>query len=281
MLTTNGVVGNDVVGIGGLSLEKMNISLITNQSIEFASAPFDGILGLGYKASSTTNSKAFFQQLIDQHQVPEPRYGFYLNPLESGSSEMTLGGVDNSKILSPEYPLPVDKALTTEIGILITNFSTIIVNGRDSNISGPAIVDTGTSTLLAPSNKVAAEIYSLISPDIQLLNPLGLFGMPCDKFKNLEATIQFQLGPSIFTVPSSDFLVALIPASEATVGIYAGINNLCQCPVLGGGLGGTFAGLTDLWVIGASILKRYYSIWDYEGMGLSLARTTQSPPNPI
>jgi hypothetical protein len=281
MLSASGVVGNDVVGIGGLRLEKMNISLITNQSIEFALGPFDGILGMGYKASSTTSSKAVFQQLIDQNQVSEAQFGFYLSPADSGSAELTLGGIDNSKIVGPAYPLPVDRTLTTEIGIMIANFSTIIVNGRDSGISGPAIVDTGTTTLLAPNNDVAAKIYSLISPDIQLLNPLGLFGMPCDKFEHLDATIQFKFGTSIFTVPSSDFLVGIVPASEATVGIYAGMDNLCQCPVNGGGLGGTFSGLTDLWVVGASILKRYYSIWNYNEMGLSLAKTAQSPSNPI
>jgi hypothetical protein len=281
MLKANGVVGNDVVGIGDLSLEKMNISLITNQSIEFALAPVDGIVGLGYKGSSASNSEAFFQQLIDQHQLEEAQYGFYLPPAETDTAELTLGGIDYSKIIGPAYPLPVDKTLTTEIGILIANFSTIIVNGRDAKIPGPAIVDTGTTTLLAPSNEVAAEIYALISPDIQLLNPLGLFGMPCDNFENLEATIQFKFGAHVFTVPSSDFLVGLVPAGEATVGMYAGMSSLCQCAILGGGLGGTFSGLTDLWVVGASILKRYYSIWDYTEMGLSLARTAQSPPNPI
>jgi hypothetical protein len=281
MLKASGAVGNDVVSIGDLSPEKMNISLFTNESIEFALAPVDGIVGLGYKGSSVSNSKAFFQQLIDQKQVAEAQYGFYLPPAEMGTAELTLGGIDQGKIIGPAYPLPVDKTLTTNIGVPIANFSTIIVNGRDAKVSGPAIIDTGTTTLLAPSNEVAAKIYLLISPDIQLLNPLGLFGMPYEKFETLEATIQFQFGDFVFTVPSRDFLVGLVPAGEATIGIYAGMSNLCQCPVNGGGLGGTFAGLTDLWVVGASTLKRYYSIWDYSEMGLSLARTAHSPPNPI
>lgn len=282
-LSANGVVGNDAVSIGSLNLQHINISLITNQSSSFLLDEFDGIVGLGYAASSSTNSEAFFQQLIDQNQVAEPKFGLYLSPAEVGEAELTLGGIDRSKMKGPLHALPVDKALTTAIGFIIANFSDIIVNGNDSNLSGAAIMDSGTSTIVAPNNDKAAEVYQLISPDIELLNDLGTFGMPCDKFEDIEATIQFNFGESLFTIPPSGLLVGLVPPDEATVGQYKGQQNLCQAAILGGGLQGIFSTpeFANIWVVGASILKLYYSVWHYNSMGLSLAKTAQSPPNPI
>ena len=71
-------------------------------------AKFDGIMGMGWPKISAGNETPVFMKMFQQGLVGSDSYAFYLSQVPGSSgSEMTLGGVDNSKAAAPfnYYPL--------------------------------------------------------------------------------------------------------------------------------------------------------------------------------
>ncbi|KAF2103978.1 acid protease [Rhizodiscina lignyota] len=261
--TALGIIANDTVAIAGLAVANQVIGLTYSQTPGFGPETFDGILGLGFGLASTTGAKPFFQSLVDNKAVDAPVYGLYFSPLKVGNAELTLGGVDSAKMTSALVPIPMNTTQTQEIGLFVINFSGIAVNKKATGIASSAVIDSGTSNVVAPSNDDAMAVYKLISPNIKLVDPLGGFAIPCDEVNNTSATIDITMGT----------LRVRIPPQELSVGPYPGKPGLCQTFINGGGVG-----IPGLWVIGGTMLKYYYSAWDVSKQELSLATTMQTAP---
>ena len=54
----------------------------------------DGIMGMGFKEISPFKAAPFFETLVDQGQLKEPVFGFYL---AESDSELIIGGRDSSR----------------------------------------------------------------------------------------------------------------------------------------------------------------------------------------
>lgn len=80
-------------------------------------------------------------------------YGFYLAPEAVGGAELTLGGVDMSKMRGDVIYAPLANQKSAH---WILNVEGIFVNNKSSSIlqSNPltATIDTGTSNILLPTN---------------------------------------------------------------------------------------------------------------------------------
>lgn len=277
--SSDGFAGTDVVNVGGLSVTAQNILFVTNQSITWEPDPYDGIFGLGFQADSVLDSAPFFQRLINNGEVKKGVYGFYLSPIKVGHAELTLGDVDYSKLTGPLRPIPVDVTVTTNTGHFTANITDIIVNGQGGHFLGQsAIPDTGTSNIVAPTNDAATKLYELISPKIQLVNTAGIYAVPCSEIIEIPAEVTFDFAGVPMKFPSSELNVGPIPTGSATIGPYKGRNDLCQTVVIGGGPG-TLIGpeFNDVWIVGGTILKYYYTAWDVTNVGISVATTVQSP----
>lgn len=277
--SSSGFLGEDVVSVGGLEVSDQSILCITNQSDTWAPNPYDGLLGLAFQSDSVTKSTPFFQRLIDNGEVAEGVYGFYLSPIDVGHAELTLGGVDYSRMTGPLRALPVDTEATANLGHFLANFTDIIVNSQGGYFTGgSAVFDSGTSNIVAPTNDAATAFYKLISPKIQLVNTAGIYAVPCDEINDIPAEFTFDFGGILLKVPSSQLNVGPVPTGAATTGEYKGRNDLCQTVVIGGGLGTIFgSAYNDVWIAGATVLKFYYSAWYYSNVGISVATTVQSP----
>jgi hypothetical protein len=92
-------------------------------------------------------------------------------------------------------------------------------------------------------------IYALISPDIKrnTAEP-GTYGIACSRISSLPAVIDIA-----FTSQSGVPFNLTIPSSELSVGPFANDPSTCQTLI------NAFDGL-DL--VGGSLLKHYYSVWD-------------------
>lgn len=276
--SASGFAGKDALNVGGLRIPDQTIAFVTNQTIFWQSDAFDGVLGMGYSSNTVTKSTAFFQNLIDDDLVAEGTYGFYLSPEDVGHAELTLGGVDYGRMTGPLRPIPVDITFPPQFpGHFTANFTDIIVNNGSTHIVGQAIIDTGTANIVAPTNDVAADFYQSVSPRIQLVNTAGIFAVPCNEIQDIPAEITFDFAGVRLTVPSSQLSVGRLPAGEATTGIYQGRDDLCQTVVNGGGLATVAPSLTELWVVGGSVMKFYYFAFEYANASLSVATTVQSP----
>lgn len=101
-------------------------------------------------------------------------------------------------------------------------------------------------------------MYALISPDIKA-NPAepGTYGIACNRISSLPAVIDIG-----FVSQSGTPFNLTIPSSELNVGPFANNASLCQTLI------NAFDGL-DL--VGGSVLKHYYSVWDIGGKRMGFA----------
>ncbi|CAA7261676.1 unnamed protein product [Cyclocybe aegerita] len=253
----------DTVAFGGLSATKVPLFLITNQTAKFSIDPFSGIQGestpfmkMRHRGSDLTltcglvgmgaTAQGIFAGLIGQG-LPS-LFGMYLAPKTVGNAELTLGGVDSAKFIgSPIFvSLPSGTGSTWQLAS-----PGISVNGKTTSLlhtSRTIIFDSGTSNILFSTN-TANAIYALISPDIKPNpNEPGTYGIACDRIPSLPAMIDIT-----FTSQTGAPFNLSIPSSELSVGPFASDSSLCQTLI------NAFDGLE---LVGGSLLKHYYSIWD-------------------
>ncbi|PPR05853.1 hypothetical protein CVT26_010133 [Gymnopilus dilepis] len=254
----------DTVSVAGLSAPSISLFLITNQTPKFDIDPFSGIQG------KTASFLGDFVQCFS-HECRNGRYcprnirrpretrttSLYLTPKAVGNAELTLGGIDNSKFTgTPVFAsLPSGSGSTWQL-----RSPKIFVNGQTTSVLNTArtiIFDSGTSNVLFPT-ATANAIYALISSDIKPNNDEpGTYGIACDLIDTLPATIDIG-----FTSQSGNNFNLTIPSSELNVGPFASNTSLCQTLI------NAFDGL-DL--VGGSLLKHYYSIWDVGNQRMGFA----------
>lgn len=158
--------------------------------------------------------------------------------------------------------------------------SSITVNGGAPAISSKRVFlfDSGTSNMLMPQadaevfcllissprtrwlNSRFQAIYAQISPKIQpFTNEPNTYGFPCSELSTLSSTITF-----VFTSQDGSPFNLTIPSSELSVGPFSSNPNTCQMLI---------NTMEDTWIVGASVLKHYYSVWDLGGKRMGFAPT--------
>ena len=141
----------------------------------------------------------------------------------------------------------------------------ISVNGRTTSLLNrrrSIIFDSGTSNILFSTSTTEA-MYALISSDIQPFDDEpGAYGLPCDRIDGLPAVIDIT-----FTSQQGTPFNLTIPSSELNVGPFKSDPTICQTLI------NAFDGL-DL--VGGSVLKHYYSVWDIGNQRMGFAPNGQS-----
>lgn len=98
----------------------------------------------------------------------------------------------------------------------------------------------------------------MISPDIKANNKEpGTYGIACNKISSLPAKIDIEF-PSITGIPFN----LSIPSNELNVGPFAHDPSMCQTLI------NAYDGLN---VVGGSLLKHYYSVWDISRQRIGFA----------
>ncbi|KIJ45947.1 hypothetical protein M422DRAFT_46521 [Sphaerobolus stellatus SS14] len=236
----------DTMTILNFSAPQTNFFLITKQTAGFAADPFDGIVGMGFNP----NQSVFRALELNNKPV---MFGLQLTAKSVGDdAELTLGGYDASKATAG--PLRFSKILHANV---TPNFwslesSSIAVNGKSSSILKTPlemVFDSGTSNLVFQQN-ITEAIYSLISPKIVPHGTLGAYGIPCSEIDSLTADLSFT-----FTDTSGKTFDLIVPTSELNLGPFHDDPNTCQTLI---------NSLEGFNILGASLLKHYYSIWDVD-----------------
>ena len=104
----------------------------------------------------------------------------------------------------------------------------------------------------------------MISTDIKP-NPKepGTYGIPCNRISSLSARINIT-----FTSQEGVLFRLSIPSSEFNVGPFADDPSICQTLI---------NAFDEVNVLGGSLLKHYYSIWDVGGQRLGFAPAAGVP----
>ncbi|CUA67158.1 hypothetical protein RSOLAG22IIIB_13277 [Rhizoctonia solani] len=239
----------DTVAIAGLSAANTDFYLITQQSTGFNADPFDGIFGMGYSADGTV-----FQNLVNQG-LPAV-FGMWLTPRSVGGAELTLGGIDNSKVSGSITYIPVDPATQGFWQLVSSQYA---VNGKTSAAlkkTTHVIFDSGTSNIVFPK-AVTEAMYALISPDIKAVGTKGAYGIACSKISSLTAKLDFT-----FTTAAGKAFNLTIPPEELNVGPFASDPSTCQTLI---------NAQSGYYILGGSLLKHYYSVWDQANSRMGFA----------
>ncbi|KAG8707791.1 hypothetical protein FRC08_000283 [Ceratobasidium sp. 394] len=239
----------DTVAIGGLSAANTDFYLITKQSSGLNDDPFDGIFGMGYDGNGTV-----FQNLVNQG-LPAV-FGMWLTPRSVGGAELTLGGFDNTKFCGALTYIPVDLSTRGLWQLLSTQYA---VNGKTSSIlkqTTHIVFDSGTSNIVFPK-AVAEAMYALISPHIKAVGTKGAYGLPCSQIRSLTAKLDFT-----FITTSGKAFNLTIPPKELNVGPFASNPSICQTLI---------NAQNGYYILGGSLLKHYYSVWDQENGRMGFA----------
>ncbi|KAJ7772598.1 acid protease [Mycena maculata] len=241
--------GTDTVRVGNLTAPDTSLFLITNQTPKFDIDPFSGIQGMSARA------EGFFASAVAQG-LPS-LFSLFLTPLAVGNAELTVGGIDTTKFTGnlTFASLPAGSSSTWSL-----NSPQLSVNGRTTSVlkaERNIIFDSGTSNVLFPT-ATANAIYALISPDIvpHTAEP-GTYGIACDLIPTLSAVIDIQ-----FTAQNGSPFNLTIPSSELSVGPFADNSTICQTLI------NAFDGLS---LVGGSLLKHYYSVWDVADQRMGFA----------
>ncbi|KAK7053483.1 Sulfate adenylyltransferase [Paramarasmius palmivorus] len=241
--------GTDTVTVGGLESSNVPLFLITDQTPKFNIDPFSGIQGMGARASG------FFANLISQG-LPS-LFGMFLAPVDVGNAELTIGGIDESKFSGPLVfaSLPSGGSSTWRL-----NSPQISVNGQTTSTlraSRNLIFDSGTSNMVFDTG-TTESIYALISTDIKPNSAeKGTYGIACSQISSLPAVIDIT-----FVAQNGEPFNLTIPSSELSVGPFENDPSLCQTLI---------NAVDNLQIVGASLLKHYYSVWDVGGQRMGFA----------
>ncbi|QDS75845.1 hypothetical protein FKW77_001369 [Venturia effusa] len=263
----NGIISRDTVSVAGLTVTNQIVGPITSQSPDLfgKDSEINGVFGMaprgGYRSGNS-----FLTALVSQGKIPKKTFGLYLSPKKIGNAELSIGGIDEARTTGNITYVDVDDTR----GFWSIKFNSVAVNGKMTDIpSSMAIADSGTSNMIAPRAHLD-KIHPLISPKIMLIDPNGAYGIPCADLPGLNASITIGLGDGLFTIPSQELSVGPF-AGTPTTGAYAGREGICQTVF------NHATAQVPFWVIGGSLMKYYYTVWDMETPRLGWAKTAQSP----
>lgn len=223
-----------------------------------------GIMGMGIYDPSV-DDLPWFWSLVEDGQLESPFFSFYIPPGNLDHGQVTLGGVDESKIEGDIHWTNLSVDSTTDVYTWLLDQSAIYANGymllgnntANATSSSYAFLDTGTAFMQTPDYDTARNIYNMISPNITQIDPAGAWGAPCDLMESIAPDLTFTLGNS------AEGLNLTIPKQYFNLGEYPGLPGICQA-IFNNPTDGSETRLDDVgvWIAGSPLLDKYYTVWD-------------------
>lgn len=233
----------DTIAIGGLILKDFTFAEVDDTSgiQNWGHLPFDGIMGLGFKALQKSSGKTVMQALNATGQLENPVFGFYLDYGQPG--QLVFGGVDPAHVAS-EFKF-VDIKIPAYWSVELDQ----VKLGEYFAVSSTktAIVDSGTSLLAGPDKEVKAIMAMVGAQSVS-----GLYVVNCEA----------DFPPVSFMFGGQDFTLTL---RELTVQRIGGLCVLGMQPIDIG---------HPIWILGDVFMRKYYVQFDWgkQRLGFALAR---------
>ncbi|KAG9327908.1 hypothetical protein JZ751_018378, partial [Albula glossodonta] len=238
------VLGYDTVNVAGITVTNQEFGLSTQEpSQPFGSAVFDGILGLAYPPLASGGATPVMDMMMQENLLQYNLFAFYLSRDAQQGSELTFGGVDNTKYQGQIHWTPVTSETYWQIGI--DGFS---VNNQETGWCSQgcqAIVDTGTSMLTCPQQFLGYLMRGIGAQQSQY----GEYMVDCSQMNNLP-TLYFNINGVNLPLPPSAYIMV------QNQGGYQ------YCMV---GISPTYLPSQNgqpLWILGDVFLREYYSVYD-------------------
>jgi len=241
-------------------------------------AKFDGILGLGFDAiSRNPGVNTLIPNLAQGNVIESATFAFYLGDESDG--ELAIGGPNPDRMQGEITWIDLIKP-----GYWLVEMGQIKFGDAVINPGGTAgIMDTGTSLVYGPRGQIAPIARAV---GAQFAPQVGLFLMACDA---VVPDLVFSLGGKDVTVPGEGLKIRDDSGQHCFLGLaimqFAGgegvdtlgeeleervvyeIRDLAGAPV--SPVPAQYQGNT--WLMGDTVLRQFYSIWDYEAKRFGLA----------
>eukprot|EP00397_Hematodinium_sp_SG-2012_P032856 GEMP01035030.1.p1 GENE.GEMP01035030.1~~GEMP01035030.1.p1 ORF type:complete len:475 (+),score=106.34 GEMP01035030.1:218-1642(+) len=237
-----------------LKIPKQPLGVTLNQSDEpFKWLPFDGILGL----APSTNPSSVLHLLKKSKQLKNMVMGAYLSEDTHRVGSLSFGGIEPQYIAKGH---PLYWHATTSPGEWQVDLQDIEVDGKPLHLCDhfrggtcPAVVDTGSSLLSAPSD-AARQITSLLKVDRK-----------CNNLAKLPTiNVVVRSGDDVVRYPLEPKDYVLQTANDTTY------DRECELGI----------GAMDVpgkkFVLGDTFLRRYYSIYDDDKASIGFVRSVHA-----
>ena len=275
------VLGNlveDTVTMGGIPITSQLLGAVTIEPGEiWVESPFDGILGLAFPVISLPlGVTPPFDNMFKQKKIADFAFSFYLSTVagrpDEGHSALVLGGHDPRYCADPSCPFEQHKldAAQIALGYWLIRGSHILLDGRDTHIcrenNCQFVVDTGTSILVGPNNRVGPLINAVNASAGGRIAADGT--MPCGLESRLP-TLGFIIGSGNYTLEPEWYVLKGQTTDDAGVGAEEGAIE-CQLGIQG--ISPIESG--ELWILGDPFLRKYYTLFDrgQRQVGFTLAK---------
>ncbi|XP_059806069.1 pepsin A-like [Hypanus sabinus] len=247
-----GVLGYDTVRVSSIDITHQEFGLSMSEPGSFLYyAKFDGILGLAYPNIASSGATTVFDNMMAEHLVEKPMFAFYLTRQNGAEgSEVVFGGVDPNHYTGEIQWVPV-----TREGYWQIQVESVKINGQVVACSSgcQAIVDTGTSLIVGPTNGINT-IQRLIGASQQY----GSMAMvDCRNLPNMPYVT--------FTINGIDY--PLPPTAYVLQNNYNG-----QESCTSGFNSMSLSNEMELWILGDVFIGEYYSIFDRGTNRVGLAK---------
>ncbi|XP_012314628.2 cathepsin E [Aotus nancymaae] len=248
----SGIIGSDQVSVEGLTVVGQQFGeSVTEPGQTFVDAEFDGILGLGYPSLAVGGVTPVFDNMMAQNLVDLPMFSVYMssNPEGGAGSELIFGGYDHSHFSGSLNWVPVTKQAYWQIAL-----DNIQVGGTVMFCSDgcQAIVDTGTSLITGPSDKIKQLQNAIGAAPVD-----GEYAVECANL-NVMPDVTFTINGVPYTLSPTAY--TLLDFADGMQFCSSGFQGLDIHPPAG-----------PLWILGDVFIRQFYSVFDRGNNRVGLA----------
>lgn len=248
----SGIIGADQVSVQGLTVVSQQFGeSVAEPGQTFVNADFDGILGLGYPSLAVGGVTPVFDNMMAQNLVDVPMFSVYMSsdPEGGAGSELIFGGYDHSHFSGSLNWVPVTKQGYWQIAL-----DTIQVGGTVMFCSEgcQAIVDTGTSLIVGPSEEIKQLQKAIGAEPIY-----GEYAVECDNL-NVMPDVTFTINGVPYALQPTAYTI--LDSGTGMNFCSSGFQGLDIQPPAG-----------PLWILGDVFIRQFYSVFDRGNNRVGLA----------
>lgn len=237
-----GFLSQDTVSLGGVAASNVTFGEVTTLSgLSFLAAKFDGILGMGFRSISVKNITTIFEELVNQGQIPEASFSFYLSRVAgSTTGRLVLGGLNPNYFTGDLKYYPLISETYWVIALKSFQINNVTITAEKG------ILDTGTSLMVG-----SADLINNITSQI------GIVDSSCAGIEKLpDVTINISGDNYVLTYNDYVLKVSLMGYSQCVCGFMA-----MELP------------WPNTIIMGDVFLKTYYTLFDMTHKQVGLARS--------
>ncbi|XP_007523179.1 cathepsin E isoform X1 [Erinaceus europaeus] len=248
----SGIIGADQVSVEGLTVAGQQFGeSVSEPGQTFVNAEFDGILGLGYPSLAVGGVTPVFDNMMSQNLVDLPMFSVYMSSDPEGGlgSELIFGGYDHSHFSGSLNWVPVTKQGYWQIAL-----DSIQVGGTVMFCSEgcQAIVDTGTSLITGPSDKIKQLQKAIGAQPVD-----GEYAVECVN-RNVMPDVTFIINGVPYSLQANAYI--LLDFVDGMEFCSSGFQGLDIQPPAG-----------PLWILGDVFIRQFYSVFDRGNNQVGLA----------